>query len=116
MLEVEGKILNTLVSILINSRASLSYIVPRVVEKCKLVKAKQKNACLVQLATRVKRKVTESVKHCRLSFDEMDTSVNLNIIPFRSYDILIGMEWLEYHNMFIICLHKSFDCVDEEGI
>ena len=91
MLEVEGKILNTLVSILINSGASLSYIVPRVVEKCKLVKGKQKNAWLVQLATWVKRKVTESVKHCRLSFDEMDTSVNLNIIPFRSYDILIGM-------------------------
>ena len=31
MLEVEGKILNTHVSILIDSRASLSYIAPRIV-------------------------------------------------------------------------------------
>ena len=35
MLEVEGKILNTPVSILIDSGASLSYTTPKVVEKCK---------------------------------------------------------------------------------
>ena len=57
MLEVEGKILNTPVSILIDSGASLSYIAPKIVETCKLVKEKQKNAWLVQLATGVKRKV-----------------------------------------------------------
>ena len=51
MLEVEGKILNTLVSIFIDLGASLSYIAPRVVEKCKLLKEKQKNAWLVQLGT-----------------------------------------------------------------
>ena len=42
MLEVEGKISNTYVSILIDSGASLSYIAPKIVEKCKLVKEKQK--------------------------------------------------------------------------
>ena len=47
MLEVEGKILNTPVSILIDSGASLSYIAPRVVDKCKILNEKQTNACLV---------------------------------------------------------------------
>ena len=47
MLEVEGKFLNIHVSILINSGSSLSYIAPKVVEKCKLSKEKQKNAWLV---------------------------------------------------------------------
>ena len=42
MLEVEGKILITNVSILIDLGASLSYITPRVVEKCKILKEKQK--------------------------------------------------------------------------
>ena len=42
MLEVESKISNTSVSILIDSRASLSYIAPRVLEKCELSKEKQK--------------------------------------------------------------------------
>ena len=41
MLEIEGKILNTHVSILIDSGASLSYIAPTVVDKCKLLKEKK---------------------------------------------------------------------------
>ena len=44
MLEVEGKFLNIHVSILIDSGSSLSYISPKLVEKCKLSKEKQKNA------------------------------------------------------------------------
>ena len=44
MLEVEGKVLNIHVSTLIDSRSSLNYIAPKVVEKCKLSKEKQKNA------------------------------------------------------------------------
>ena len=57
MMEVEGKILNTFVSILIDLGDSLSYIAPKIVEKDKLAKEKQKNERLVQLATGVKRKV-----------------------------------------------------------
>ena len=49
MLEVEGKILNIFVSILIDSGSSLSYIAPKVVEKCKLSKEKQKK-CMVGIA------------------------------------------------------------------
>ena len=47
MLEVEGKVLNIHVSILIDSGSSLSYIASKVVEKCKLSKEKQQNAWLV---------------------------------------------------------------------
>ena len=42
MLEVEGKISNMSVSILIDSGASLSYIAPRVLEKCNLVRKNKK--------------------------------------------------------------------------
>ena len=49
MLDVEGKISNTYVSILIDLGSSLSYIAPRVVEKCKLSKEKQKK-CMVGIA------------------------------------------------------------------
>ena len=72
MLEVEGIILNIPVSILIDSSAGLSYIAPRVVEKCKLLKEKQRNAWLVQLSIGGKMKVTELVKDCKLSLNEMD--------------------------------------------
>ena len=55
------------------------------------------------------------VKDCRMIFSEMDNSVNLDILPLGSYNILIGMDWLESHKTIIDCLHKSFDYVDEEG-
>ena len=42
MLEVEGKVLNIHVSILIDSGSSLNYIAPKVAKKCKLSKEKQK--------------------------------------------------------------------------
>ena len=115
MLEVEGKILNTSISVLIDSRASLSYIAPRVLEKCKLSKEKKKNEWLVQLVTRMKIKVTKLDKYCKINFSGMSTTVNLNILSLGSYDILIGMEWLESHREIINCLHKSLDCMDEEG-
>ena len=73
------------------------------------------NAWLVKLATGMKRKVTEIVKDCRISFNGLNTTVNLNILLLGSSDILIGMDWLETHRTIIDCLHKSFDCMDEEG-
>ena len=58
MVEVEGMINQTLVTILIDLGASLSYIAPQIVEKCKLFVDKFENSWLVQLATTTKRKVT----------------------------------------------------------
>ena len=60
-------------------------------------------------------KVTEIVKDCRISFNILNTTVNLNILLLVSYDILIGIDWLETHKVIIDCLHKSFESVDEEG-
>ena len=45
----------------------------------------------------------------------MDTTVNLNIPPLGSYDILIRMDRLKSHKTFINCFHISFDCIDDEG-
>ena len=59
-------------------------------------------------------KVTEIVKDLILDFNDLDTSINLNILPLGSYDILIGMDWLESHKAVIDYLHKIFSSVDEE--
>ena len=58
MVEVEGMVNQTPVTILIDLGASLSYIAPTMVEKCKLPVEKFKNSWLVQLAIGAKRKVT----------------------------------------------------------
>ena len=62
MVEVEGMINQTPITILIDPVASLHYISPKMVEKYKLPVEKFENSCLVQLATGAKRKVTCFVK------------------------------------------------------
>ena len=55
MVEVEGMINQTPIAILIDPGASLSYISPKMVEKCKLPVEKFENSWLVQLANGAKR-------------------------------------------------------------
>ena len=92
MVEVEGKLNQTPIYILINPRARLSYISPDLVEKCKLLVEKFAKSWLVQLATGAKRKVISFVKDCTVNMDQFETSVKLNVLPLGSYDMLIGMD------------------------
>jgi hypothetical protein len=41
--------------------------------------------------------------------------VVVNIIPFVSYDCLIGMDWLEKHHVVLDCYNKAITCLDEDG-
>ena len=61
VVEIEGKVSNTSISILINLGACRSYVSPKIVEMCKLNKEKHEKSWLVQLATGTKRKVSELV-------------------------------------------------------
>ena len=54
MVEIEGKILNTYISILIDPGACRSYVSPKIVDVCKLGKVKHDKPWLVQLATGTK--------------------------------------------------------------
>ena len=54
MVEIEGKILNTSISILIELSAWWSYVSPIFVDVCKIGKVKHDNPWMVQLATSMK--------------------------------------------------------------
>ena len=95
MVEVEGKLNQTPISILIEKWSRLSYISFDSVEKCKLLVENFAKSWLVQLAIGGKRKVISFVKNCTIKMDQFETSVKLNILPLGSYDMLIGMDWLE---------------------
>jgi hypothetical protein len=38
------------------------------------------------------------------------------MLPLGSYDILIGMDWLESHKVLLICYNKSFVYQDGNGV
>ena len=114
MVEVEGMINQTLVTILIDPGASLSYIAPQIVEKCKLSVDKFENSWLVQLTTGAKRKVTCFVKEYALVMDKFETVLKLNVLPLGSYDLLIGMDWLEQHRVILNYYDKNFTCLNNK--
>ena len=88
---------------------------PSLVEKSKLLVEKFAKSWLVQLATGEKRKVIDFVKDCTLMMNQFETSVKLNVLSLGSYDILIGMDCLEKHQVVLNCFDKTFTCLNNEG-
>eukprot|EP00253_Pinus_taeda_P033796 PITA_33796 len=95
MVEFEGKISDLTITVLIDPGATLSYVSPKIVERCKLQPVRFKNPWPVQLATGAKRRVTAKIKDCSLTIAGESVVADLNLLPLRSYDVLIGMHWLE---------------------
>ena len=114
MVEVAGKIVEQSVSILIETGYNHSYIAPRVVEIYAFKKVKHRKSWLLQLSIRIKRNVSEMVERCPLVMNGLVTRVDLNVLPLGSYDILVGMDWLEAHRAKLDCYTKTFECMDKE--
>ena len=47
--------------------------------------------------------------------NQFETSVKLNVLPLGSYDVIIGMDWLEQHRVVLNCFDKTFTCLNNEG-
>eukprot|EP00253_Pinus_taeda_P019720 PITA_19720 len=115
MVEFEGKISNLSIAVLIDPGATLSYVSPKVVEHCKLSSERFKNPWLVQLATGAKRRVLGKINNCSLSIAGQPITTDLNVLPLGSYDILIGMDWLEKHWSLVNCKTKTIYYKDDLG-
>eukprot|EP00253_Pinus_taeda_P035941 PITA_35941 len=115
MVEFEGKITNFSIVVLIDPGATLSYVSPKVVEQCKLSYEKFKSPWLVQLATGAKRRVLAKINNCPFSIAGQSITADLNVLPLGSYDILIGMDWLEKHWSLVNCKTKTIYYKDDLG-
>jgi hypothetical protein len=65
--EVEGKVNNNHVYVLIDPGATLSYVSPSIVDSNKLKKVRHTKSWLLQLATRTKIKVTDFISDSEFS-------------------------------------------------
>jgi hypothetical protein len=52
---------------------------------------------------------------CSLNLGEFVTRANLYITILGSYDVMIGMDWLESHDVILNCKMKRLSLVDDEG-
>ena len=101
--------------VLIDHGSTHSYIIPIIVDICAFMRINHKKYWLVQLATGMKRNVSEVVEKCPLVMNGLITCVDMNVLPLDSYDVLIGMDCLEAHRVKLDHYNKTFECTDEEG-
>jgi hypothetical protein len=52
---------------------------------------------------------------CALNLGEFVTRVNLYVMILGSYDVVIGMDWLESHEAILNCKTKHLSLIDDEG-
>jgi hypothetical protein len=114
MIEVEGKIINHPIAILIDSREICCYIDPKIVCRLHLEKSELGKSSLVQLAIGTKRRINKVLRSFPININGVNIVVDMNIIPLGYYDILIGMDWLGQHHSILDCHNKTFTCLDEE--
>jgi hypothetical protein len=69
----------------------------------------------VEMASEAKQKVGGRVTGCALNLGEFVTRVNLYVTILGSYDVVIGMDWLETHEAILNCKTKRLSLVDDEG-
>ena len=43
------------------------------------------------------------------------TQVKLNVLPLESYDVLIGMDWMEIYQVVLNYFEKTFTCLNDIG-
>ena len=67
------------------------------------------------MASEAKQEVGGKVTGCALNLGEFVTRVNLYVTILGSYDVVIGMDWLESHEVILNCKTKWLSLVDEEG-
>ena len=55
------------------------------------------------------------VENYDLFMSQFKTQVKLNVLPLGSYDVLIGMDWLEKYQVILNCFQKTFTCLNDKG-
>ena len=49
------------------------------------------------------------IEKCPLVMNGLNTCVDLNVLTLGSYDVLIGMDWLEAHRVKLDSYNKNFE-------
>jgi hypothetical protein len=115
VLETTGTVADQNLSILIDPRATKSFIYGASLKRIKVKAVEQDEFSFMEMASGAKQKVGGKVTGCALNLGEFVTRVNLYVTILGSYDVVIGMDWLETHEAILNCKTKWLSLVDDEG-
>lgn len=95
--------------------ATDSFIYVYALDKCGLTTYKHDDFRLVNMVLGEKQLVGSHVEECFLYLGVCTTRLKVYITSLGTYDIIIGMDWLETNQDFLVYLPQRVLCFDDEG-
>jgi hypothetical protein len=114
MLEKIGTVADQTLSILIDPNATESFISGATLKRIKVKAVEQDEFSFMEMASGAKQKAGGKVMDCILNLGEFVTRANLYVTILGSYDVVIGMDWLESHEVILNCKTKWLSLVNDE--
>jgi predicted aspartyl protease len=115
VVESSGMLNHVNVKILFDSGATDSFISPCALEKCGLAAYEHDDFKQVEMASGEKQAVGPSIDNCLVDLGVCTTRLKVYVTALGTYDLIIGMDWLESHRAMVDCFTKRVLCVDDEG-
>jgi predicted aspartyl protease len=115
MVESSGMLNHVNVKILFDYGATDSFISPCALEKCGLEAYEHDDFKQVEMASGEKQAVGPSIDNCLVDLGVCTTRLKVYVTALGTYDLIIGMDWLESHRAMVDCFAKRVLCVDDEG-
>jgi hypothetical protein len=110
-----GTVADQTISILIDHGAIESFIFGSTLKTIKVKVVEQDEFSFVEMASGAKQKVGGNVTGCVLNLGDFITRANLYVMVLGSYDVMIGIDWLESHEAILNFKTKLLSLVDDEG-
>jgi hypothetical protein len=115
VVESSGTLNHINVKILFDSGATKCFISPFALEKSGLAAYEHDDFKHVEMASGEKQAVGASVDNCIVDLGVCTTRLKVYATALGTYDLIIGMDWLEAHRALVDCFAKRVLCVDDEG-
>ncbi|KAA3489076.1 gag-pol polyprotein [Gossypium australe] len=103
------------VYVLIDPGSSHSYVNTKLVESGNLKSELSKVSIAVSSPLGQTVLVDQVCKRCPLMIQNIIFPVDLLIMPFGDFDIILGMNWLSEHGVIFDCCKKKFTIQSENG-
>jgi hypothetical protein len=102
-------------SILIDLDATKRFISSATLKRIKVKAIEHDEFIYVEMVLGTKQKFRGKVINCNINLGDFVMKVNIYFTILGSYDIVIGMDWLESHDAILNCKTKWLSLMDDVG-
>ncbi|GJW37128.1 putative reverse transcriptase domain-containing protein [Tanacetum coccineum] len=103
------------VTVLFDSRADFSFISTEFAPLLNVKPSIVNPGYVIEVADIKKVEVDRVIRDCNLELRSSRFSINLIPLGHRSFDVIVGMDWLSQHKAVIVCHEKVVEIPVEEG-